>query len=63
MAGLFIRFLVEKCAACPSHRKSDFQMASFSFFTLQPCLMRKRVKKSQGILALLDGFQELHLEW
>ena len=31
---------------------------SFSFFTL-----RKRVEKSEAILALLDSFQELHLEW
>ena len=60
MAGLFIRFLVEKCAACPSHRKSDFRWHRFRF---SPCLMRKRVKKSQGIRALLDGFQERHLDW
>ena len=32
-------------------------------FIFSPCLMRKRVKKSQAILALLDSFQELHLEW
>ena len=25
--------------------------------------MRKRVQKSQAILALLDSFRELHLEW
>ena len=25
--------------------------------------MRKRFKKSQAILALLDTFQELHLDW
>ena len=37
-----------------------FRMASFSF---SPCLMRKRVAKSEPILALLDTFQELHLEW
>ena len=37
-----------------------FRMASFSF---SPCLMRKRVAKSEAILALLDTFQELHLEW
>ena len=60
MAGLFIRFLVEKCAPCPSHRKSDFRWYRFRF---SPCLMRKRVKKSQGILALLGGFQGLHLDW
>ena len=25
--------------------------------------MSKRVEKYEAILALLDGFQELHLEW
>ena len=25
--------------------------------------MRKRVEKSEAILALLSGFQELHLDW
>ena len=28
-----------------------------------PGLMRKRVEKSQAILALFDGFQDLHLNW
>ena len=28
-----------------------------------PCLMAKRVEKSEAILGLLDSFQELHLEW
>ena len=37
-----------------------FRMASFSFL---PCLISKRVAKSEAILALLDTFQELHLEW
>ena len=60
MAGLFIGFLVEKCAACQSNWKSDFRWHRFRF---SPCLMRKRVEKSQAILALLDGFQELHLDW
>ena len=32
-----------------------YWMASFSFFTL--------LKKSEATLALLDTFQELHLEW
>ena len=36
------------------------RMASFSFSS---CLMRKRVAKSEGILASVDAFQELHLEW
>ena len=59
MAVLFIAVLVEKCVACQS-RKSDFGWHRFRF---SPCLMRKRVEKSQAILALLDGFQELHLDW
>ena len=58
MAGFFIEFLVEKCAACQS-RKSDFGCHHFCF---SPCCMRKRVIKAQAILALLDSFQELHLE-
>ena len=59
MAGLFIGFLVEKCVACYS-RKSDFGWRRFRFSL---CFMRKKVQKSQAILALLDSFQELHLEW
>ena len=53
-ASLFIGFLVE------SKSKIRFRMASFSFSS---CLMRKRVAKSEGILASVDAFQELHLEW
>ena len=41
-------------------RKSDFGWRCFHF---SPCLMRKRVEKSEVILALLGTFQELHLEW
>ena len=59
MASLFIGFLVEKYFACQS-RKSEFGWHRFRF---SPCLMRKRVEKSEAILALLDSFQELHLEW
>ena len=51
--------LVEKCAACQS-QKSDF---GWHYFRFSPCLMRKRVEESEAILALLGGFQELHLEW
>ena len=53
MASLFIGFLVEKYVACQS-RKSDFGWHRFRF---SPCLMRKRVAKSEAILALLDTFQ------
>ena len=59
MAGLFIEFLVEKCAACQS-RKSQFGWHRFCFL---PCWMGKKVIKAQAILALLDSFQELHLEY
>ena len=54
MANLFIGFLVE------SKSEIRFRMALFSFSS---CLIRKRVAKSEAILALLDTFQELHLEW
>ena len=53
MASLFIGFLVEKDVACQS-RKSDFGWHCVRF---SPCLMRKRVEKSEAILALLDSFQ------
>ena len=53
MASLFIGFLVEEYVACQS-RKSDFGWHRFRF---SPCLMRKRVEKSEAILALLDSFQ------
>ena len=59
MASLFIGVLIERCVACQSP-KSDFRWHRSRF---SPCLMRKRVQKSQAILALLDSFQELHLEW
>ena len=58
MDGLFIEFLVVKCAACQS-RKSDFGWHRFCF---SPCWMRKRIIKAQAILALLDSLQELHLK-
>ena len=50
MVGWFIEFLVEK-------------YPSWHGFCFSSCCMLKRVKKSQAILALLDSFQELHLEW
>ena len=54
LASLFIGFLVE------SKSEIRFRTASFSFSSF---LIRKRVAKSEAILALLDTFQELHLEW
>ena len=32
MAGLLIEFLVEKCAVCRSHRKSDFGLIALTHF-------------------------------
>ena len=46
-------FCWEKCRLSKSEIR--FRMASFSFFTL--------LENSEAILALLDTFQELHLEW
>ena len=57
--SLFIGFLVEKYVACQS-RKSNLRWRRFRFHL---ALMRKRVAKSEAIQALLDTFQELHLEW
>ena len=51
-------FLVEMCCFSKSEMRFGWHRFRFS-----PCLMRKRVQKSQVILALLEGFQELHLEW
>ena len=53
MASLFIGYLVENYVTCES-RKSDFGWHRFRF---PLCLMRKRVEKSEAILALLDSFQ------
>ena len=50
---MFIGVLVEKYVACQS-QKSDFGWHRFRF---SPCWMRKRVEKSEAILALLDTFQ------
>ena len=59
MDSFFIGLLVVKYVACQSW-KSDFGWHRFRF---SPCLTRKRVEKSETILALLDSFKELHLEW
>ena len=56
MASSFIGFLVEKYDPCQS-QNSISDAIVFDFF------MRKRVEKSEAILALLDTFKELHLEW
>ena len=41
-----------------------FLMASFSKMSLYLTLLdARRVEKSEAILALLDGFEELHLDW
>ena len=53
MASLFIGFLVEKYAAGQS-LESDFGLHRFRF---SRCFMRKRVEKSEAILALLESSQ------
>ena len=50
MASSFIGFLVEKYVACQS-QKYDFGWHRFQF---SPCLMCKRVEKSEAILTLLE---------
>ena len=59
MASLFFWFLVEKYVTCQS-RKFDFGWHRFRF---APCLMRKRVAKSEALLALTWYLSGLHLEW
>ena len=65
MAGLFIAFLVEKCAACQSHRKSDFGWIAFPHFPLLDAYYKEGSKKSQAILmafrSTLTGKPELLL--
>ena len=50
MAGLFIVYLVEKCAAYQSHRKSDFGWIAFTHFPLLNVYYEEGSKKSQAIL-------------
>ena len=58
--GWFVYWvLVEKCAACQS-RKSNFGWHRFFFHLVS--FVRGLHSQSRAILALLDSFQELHLE-
>ena len=63
--SLFIGFLVEKCAACQSHRKSDFGWIAFTHFPLLNAYYKEGSKKSQAILmafrSILTGKPELLL--
>ena len=65
MTGLFTGFLVEKYAACQSHRKSDFEWISFTHFPLLNACYKEGSKKSQAILmafrSILTGKPELLL--
>ena len=65
MAGLFIGFLVEKCPACQSHRKSNFGWIAFTHFPLLDAYYKEGSKKSQAILtafrSILTGKLELLL--
>ena len=57
--SLLIGFLDKKYVACQS-RKSDFGWHRFRF-SLAWCV--RGLKSLKRFLALLDSFQELHLEW
>ena len=59
MAGLFVVFLVEKCAACQSYRKSDFGKINFTHFLL----LNAYYKGFKKVSSDSDGLQELHLDW
>ena len=61
LAGSFIGFLVEKCAAW---RKviGNHRFQKWASLSTSSCWMRKRVEKSLAFLALLVGFHELHLD-
>ena len=66
MDGLFIVFLVEKCVACQSHRKSNFGWIAFTRFPLLNAYYKEGSKKSQAILLafrsyILTGKPELLL--
>ena len=59
--GLFVYWVFGWKIRRLSKSEIRFRMASFSF---SPSLMRKGVAKSEAVLlALLDTFQELTLEW
>ena len=67
MAGLFIGFSLRnaplvKVIANPILDGIVFKN-ELTHFTLLDSVMRRRVERSHEILALLDGFQELHLDW
>ena len=65
MASLFIAFLIEKCAACQSHRKSDFGWIAFTHFPLLDAYYKEGSKKSHAILtafrSILTGKPDLLL--
>ena len=60
MASFLLGFSLRNLSLVKLSRKSDFRWHSFR---PSPCFMRKKVEKSEAILALLYRFQELHLEW
>ena len=65
MAYLFIVFLVEKCAAFQSQRKSDFGCIAFTHFALLNSYYKEGSKRSQAILmafkSIVTGKPELLL--
>ena len=59
-------FLVKKCVACQSHRKSDFGWIAFTHFPLLNAYYKEGSKNSQAILLafrsyILTGKPELLL--
>ena len=56
MDGLFIVFLVEKCVAGQSHRKSDFGWIAFTRFPLLNAYYKEGSKKSQAILLAFRSY-------
>ena len=68
MVGLFIGVSVEKCAACQSHRTSDFGWIASTHFPILHSYYTEGSKKSQAILmvfrSILTGKPEiLDLIW
>ena len=66
MVGLFIGVSVEKCAACQSHRTSDFGWIASTHFPILHSYYTEGSKKSQAILmvfrSILTGKPEILLD-
>ena len=62
---VLLRFWLRNAKSLSKSLEIRFRMASFSkmSFLTCPCSRRKRVAKSQVMLASLDGLREQHLDW